>query len=553
MAAKSDKARAPKPKEIRQRYEAADKKYRDWESLYDMCFQYAAPQRNLFGGRIETDSPGGTKMGNVFDSTAIASLDRFANRVQANVFPPQRQWAKLKSGTKVSDDRKFAINGALDTVADTMFAVMRSSNFDIAIGEFLHDIGIGTAHLCIQPGSYADPVTYTAVSPAAVRFEEDENGRPCNHYRKIKMRGELIEKAWRGAKLTEQLTREIADKPQDEVELLESTIRDLETDRYHYQIITFKSDNAEDGAVIFHRSQKYSNWVTSRYSKLSGELMGRGPVMCALPDIRTLNKVKELLLRKAAFNIVGAYTAVDDGVLNPNNIDIAPNSIIAVAANAGARGPSLAPLPQTGDLNLAQFVINDLVASIKKILLDESLPPDNMSARSATEIVERMKELAQNMGSAFGRLIDEVLIPVVEITLHVLNDAGILVFPLKVDGRDVAAVPVAPLAMAQNMDEVQAIVQFGQLAAQLGPEGQAALNKGRTIDYVGDRMGVPAQVRNTPDEREAEVAKLQSQAAAMMAAQGGAGAAPPEAPPEAEDVPLPPGAVSAPPQLQAVA
>ncbi len=52
--------------------------------------------------------------------------------------------------------------------------------------------------------------------------------------------------------------------------------------------------------------------------------------------------------------------------------------------------------------------INDLVANIKRILLDESLPPDNMSARSATEIVERMKELAQNLGSAFGRLINEL-------------------------------------------------------------------------------------------------------------------------------------------------
>ena len=29
--------------------------------------------------------------------------------------------------------------------------------------------------------------------------------------------------------------------------------------------------------------------------------------------------------------------------------------------------------------------------NIKKTLLDDTLPPDNMSARSATEIVERMK------------------------------------------------------------------------------------------------------------------------------------------------------------------
>ena len=39
--------------------------------------------------------------------------------------------------------------------------------------------------------------------------------------------------------------------------------------------------------------------------------------------------------------------------------------------------------------------------NIKKTLLDDTLPPDNMSTRSATEIVERMKELAQNLGLCF--------------------------------------------------------------------------------------------------------------------------------------------------------
>ncbi len=53
-------------------------------------------------------------------------------------------------------------------------------------------------------------------------------------------------------------------------------------------------------------------------------------------------------------------------------------------------------------------------------ILDEALPPDNMSARSATEVVERMKELSQNLGSAFGRLINETMIPLVEKILQVM-------------------------------------------------------------------------------------------------------------------------------------
>ena len=96
-------------------------------------------------------------------------------------------------------------------------------------------------------------------------------------------------------------------------------------------------------------------------------------------------------------------------------------------------------------------------------MLDESLPPDTASARSATEIIERMKELAQNLGSAFGRLIDEVMIPTVEITMRVLDQAGVVEFPLRINGREVKVTPVAPLAMAQHMDEVESIINYQQV------------------------------------------------------------------------------------------
>ena len=103
-------------------------------------------------------------------------------------------------------------------------------------------------------------------------------------------------------------------------------------------------------------------------------------------------------------------------------------------------------LPRAGDFNVSQIIINDLRQSIKRTLLDESLPPDNMSARSATEVVERMKELAQNLGSAFGRLINETMIPIVTKTLEVMDEAGLITLPLEVNGLEVKVSPTSPLA-----------------------------------------------------------------------------------------------------------
>tara|TARA_B100001939_G_scaffold345830_1_gene363316 strand:- start:1006 stop:1833 length:828 start_codon:yes stop_codon:yes gene_type:complete len=250
--------------------------------------------------------------------------------------------------------------------------------------------------------------------------------------------------------------------------------------------------------------------------KVAGEIYGRGPLITALPDIKTLNKTVELLLKNASLNIAGVYTASDDGVLNPQTVRIAPGAIIPVARNDGPTGPSLKPLPRTGDTNLSQLVINDLRMNVKKIMLDESLPPDNMSARSATEIVERMKELSQNLGSAFGRLISEAVLPLVSRTLAVMNDKEIISLPLRVNGLEVKLQPTSPLALAQSNEEVQTAMGWMQIIQQLGPVGQMAVRIDRVADFVADKLGIPAELRTSPEERQQMVEQAQQQAQQMQ-------------------------------------
>jgi hypothetical protein len=263
---------------------------------------------------------------------------------------------------------------------------------------------------------------------------------------------------------------------------------------------------------------------------VAGEIYGRGPVITALPDIKTLNKTLELLLKNAALAITGVYTAADDGVLNPATVKIMPGAIIPVARNGGPQGEALKPLPRSGDFDVSQIVINDMRANIKRTLLDESLPPDNMSARSATEVVERMKELAQNLGSAFGRLINETMIPIVSKMLEVMDEAGLIDLPLRVNGLEVKVSPVSPLAMAQNMDEINNILQFMQIAQGMGPEGQMAIKSGEALEYIADKLGVPSALRTSQAERK-QMTEQMAQMAAMaqqQAAPAGAEAAPVE-------------------------
>ena len=502
-----------KSNEVLDRSKKAFARKEQWRTIYEDCYRYALPQRNLYDGYYEGTVPGQNKMNMVFDSTAIHSTQRFANRIQSGLFPPYKKWCRLEPGNDIPVERKAEVQAALDTYSEKMFTLLRQSNFDLAMGEFLLDLCVGTAVMLIQPGDDINPIQFTPVPQYLIALEEGPNGTVDNVYRKYKVRAEALPRQYPDIELNDQLQRLIENKPQEMVELIEAVILDPERKDYCYHIIHEKTKDE----LVFRRMDT-TPWIVARYMKIPGEVFGRGPLVSALPDVKTLNKTLELLLKNASIACAGVYTAADDGVINPSNIRITPGSIIPVARNGGPQGASLAPLPRSGDFNVSQIVINDLRMNIKKTLLDDTLPPDNMSARSATEIVERMKELAQNLGAAFGRLITETMVPIIQRVLFIMDEKGLIQLPLKVNGLEVKVTPVSPLAKAQNLEEINEVMQFFQIANSLGPGGVAELKPDAIASFIGDKLGVPTTLRNSPEEKQAIV----QQSMAMFNAQANA-------------------------------
>lgn len=499
--------------DVLKRHDKALTKKEDFRNLYEECYEFALPQRNLYDGYYEGKVGGQKKMNRVFDSTAINSTQRFANRMQSGIFPPQRKWCRLEPGPDIPEDRKEEAQAALDIYSDKLFASLKQSNFDIAIGEFLLDLSVGTAVMMVQPGDDINPLNFIPVPQFLVSFEEGANGQVDNVYRRMRLKGESIMRQWPDAVIPDDLQKKIDQKPTEDLEFIEATVLDQKRGDFCYHVI-----HKESKTELVYRRMEESPWIVSRYAKVAGEIYGRGPLITALPDIKTLNKTLELLLKNASLAIAGVYTAADDGVLNPNTVKIIPGAIIPVARNGGPQGESLKPLTRAGDFNVSQIIMNDLRMSIKRILLDESLPPDNMSARSATEVVERMKELSQNLGSAFGRLINETMIPLVTKILRVMDQRGLIDLPLKVNGLEIKVSAVAPLAMAQSMEDVQNVLQYAQIVQQAGPQAQMTLKTDAMMDFIAEKLGIPQKIRNTQEER-AIMAKQMTDAAQQVAQQ----------------------------------
>ena len=511
-------------KQIMEREAKAQARKDEWRSIYEDCYEFALPQRNLYSGFYEGGVAGQNKMVRVFDSTAIHATQRFANRIQAGLFPPYKKWCRLEAGSSIPQDKLEQATKVLDAYTERMFETLRQTNFDLAIGEFLLDLCVGTAVMMIMPGDEVTPIRFTPVPQYLVAFEEGPFGTVDNVYRKLRMKGEAIKQEYPDANIPTHIQQEIDNAPDKDIDLIDAVIFDKDMGVFNYHVI-WPGKNHE----LVQRTMKSNPFVVARYMKVAGEVYGRGPLVTAIPDIKTLNKTLELVLKNASIAVAGVYTAADDGILNPNNVQIKPGSVIAVARNGGPQGPSLMPLARSSDFNLSQIIINDLRMNIKKILMDDTLPPDNMSARSATEIAERTRELATNLGSAFGRLINETMIPVVTRILFVMDQMALIDMPLRVNGLEVKVTPVSPLSQAQKLQEVQDAMQYTQIAMGMGPTGSATVSVTRLLQFVAERMGIDSRIIATQEEQMAFFKQMQQQQMAeqqaVMAQQAPQGAA----------------------------
>lgn len=482
-----------------------------WYDLLRDVYEYALPMRNSY----TTFSKGAPKMERVFDSTAIHSTMRFASVMQSNLFPPFQEWMDLKPGPAIPEQYKRQVALELRGIQKQFFAALDASNFSMAIGEFMLDLATGTAGMLMLEGDDDSPFQFVSTPNASFAIDEGPGGTVDGVHRKFKIKVRNIVPTWKDATVPAAMTEQLDKDPEKEVELVETTYFDYDADEYCYRVLWKgqpKSAIPHEAVEIVDRRYEEHPWIVARWIKAPGEVWGRGPLMFALPDIKTANKVVELILKNASLAIAGVWAAADDGVINPNTIRIVPGAVIPV----GAPG-NLQPLEFGGRFDVAQIVLEDLRMNIKKLLFDQSLPPETGQPRTATEILARIKEIQQDIGSPFGRIMMEIIRPLTQRGLNILHRKGVVQLPVRVNGLSVQITATSPLAKLQGLNEIETVVRWIETSKLLAGDEitMLGIKMEELPQWLGMNFSADPNLIRPVDERE----RLEKMAGAM-AAQG---------------------------------
>lgn len=404
-------------KNLQQMYRRALDMRAPWTDRWDSAMRYTIPT---------TDDD----MATLFDATASDAADNLAASIYSLLTPPESLWVSLVPEGPDSPD----------AVAATMAlrANLNDSNFYTTIHQCYMDlIVLGTACLFMaeNPIGAASAFSFTAIPMRDIAIL---NGAVF-HTATMPAR-EVMEKypSWTPPA---DLRDTIKQDPETPLRLVQSLIG---TDFVAWLDVGGDIENN----IVATGKFETNPYIIFRWSVASGELYGRGPVLRALPDIKTVNKVVELVLKNATIAVSGIWQADDDGVINLSNINLTPGAIIPKAV--GSSG--LTPLSSGADFDVSQIILKDLRERIRHALLADRLGLLSEKEMTATEILARNADMVRILGATYGRLLHEFIRPLVERGLQILSRRGVIdKIRLHSDAELKYIAPITKMAIAENM------------------------------------------------------------------------------------------------------
>lgn len=455
----------------------------------------------------------------VFDLTLSHATDVFVNRMINALVPPGKKWLSFVPGTEIPKEQIDPVTKALQQRTEIFFKYLHESNFQSTIYECFMDMAVSTGFLTINEGNSIErPIVFGSNPPDCIYADEgpwgtfdaffrDWNKLPLTHARAM----------WKGFKTPDNLVEN------DDGEILITVFETLYYD-YDKGIWQYAAIHKDTKTVCYSREDSTSAFVGFRVKKLSGETYGRGPAMDAVSAAGTINQAIYDEIVSANFSALPMYMGFDDGVFNPNNFKMIPNTVLACAPTASGTWP-LQPVPQAGSIEWGQLVIQDLRDQINRILLTDPFGPLADPKKTATEIIERQRQILENASAQFSRLQRELFDPLVERVIDILRKKG-LWDDVIVDGKILSIKYHTPLVTSEGQKEVLDVLQHAQFIAQVyGQEAVSGFYRMEELSpWAARKLNIDLEVVKDTDELLDAMQKMedaQQQMAQQQQQQGG--------------------------------
>lgn len=501
-------------KKIVQQYEKYIARDANFRAGWNTLAPYIQPTRT----RILVDGlkvPGIDQTMDLYDSTSVTVAETAASFVWGNVMNPATKWMTMvprdSELAEVDEVREWA-----DEVVKVMLASYTQSNFYYESFEALIDyIGFGTCDLHVeeksrnqtrQPELGFRGLVFKAYPIGTFTIDENSDGEIDVRYARYFMSARSIVNEFG----EDAVSGNLRDAAKNEQQRLFEIIHCIEPRGYDQQKskaakhMPFGSYWIERDTKQVLRESGYEEFpdAIARYQKTGGEVFGRSPGFTALPDIRTLNKLKEDSLESLEMAIKPPIlSALEEGSLG--TFQLFPGGMNTVKLRPGMNDvrQALAPFENGQRWDVTNLKEQELRDSIERVFhvkqIRDLLEAEKM--QTAYEYAQKLALLNKMLGPVWGRMQREFLNRLNERCFALLFRRGAFPPPpdvLTQKGADLDWRYEGPLAKAQRVDEANATMQWIQAAtviSQFQPDVVHRVDGDESVKILSEIYGVPAK------------------------------------------------------------
>src|SRR2546425_3286569 len=495
--------------------------------LHQDLAQYIIPRKAQITYRL---APGAKQTSLLYDTTAVKANEYLASAMSGALTPNTMQWIALQM--RFEDlNREQEVREWLDQCRDILLSAINQSNFKAEAHEMYLDLGcFGTGCLLMEeiPGPMLfNGFRFKAMPMGWYVIGEGPDGR-------VDMVGRKIEMSARAAalkfgdgdmrlgmtKLSSETAHKAEARPDDMVGILHMVMpreganyfmhasgKERPWASVYVEVGSSASYGGDpstaSGAHLITEGGYYElPFMVPRWGKSAHEIYGRGPGHTALPDIKTLNKARELRLRAAAKWIDPPIAVIDDGVVG--KVRTQPSGITTVRSK-----DSIFPfeLGHRGNFELSLEFEKDLQSAIRAVFYSDLLQLPSKQYMTAAEIQATIDQMQRALGPTVGRLESEFLTPLINRAFGIGLRAGVIPPPppIVMEAQkagyitDIDVVYIGPLARAQKYSDLSTIERFFQMAApliQVKPTAGDVINTDDFMSYIMDAVGLPARLKH---------------------------------------------------------
>ena len=496
------------------RFEFVKNRRDNWDSHYQELADYMLPRK---ADIVRKRSRGDKRMELIYDGTALQSIDLMAAFLHGMLTSGASPWFHL-------DIKDTELNGddeVREWLQDTSMRMMRAinqSNFETEIHEAYVDLTVfGTS--CMFTEMTDEGLRFSTRHISEYYVQEDHFGMVNTVYRKYKLTAAQAVERFGEENVGDYINKVFKKSPDEEIEILHVVMPNTDRD-------VFKMDNknmpfasvyvcCQSGMIMSQGGFQEMPYVVPRFLKSTGEVMGRSPAMTALPDVKMLNLMSKTIIQAAQKQIDPPLLVPDDGFLLP--IRTQPGGLNFY--RAGSRD-TITPLNTGANIPIGLNMEEQRRSAIRQAFYVDQILAGGGPNMTATEVIQRQEERMRVIGPVLGRLMNEMLRPLIDrIFALMLRNEMLAPAPEVLQGRDIDIEYVSPLARAQKASSLNNTMKALEILlplAQSLPVGDH-LDPDGLVRHITDALGVPkTTLKSQREVNETREARAQAEAEAMQ-------------------------------------